>query len=388
LDLTTEKPLAPIPADTKPIPMLDLSAEVSAIRGELMDAFSQVLDSTEFILGGPVKAFEKEVGAYLGVKHAIALNSGTDALILALRAAGVGPGHEVITTSFSFFATAEAIHLVGATPVFVDIRPDTMNLDEAAVESRINWRTKALLPVHLFGCPAPLDVLTALAERHGLVVIEDVAQGFGSDWRGKKAGAWGSLGAFSFYPTKNLGAYGDGGLVTTNDDAFAETILMLRNHGSRKRYFHEAIGYNSRLDSLQAAVLRLKLPRVDGANEKRRELARRYTRSLSKIQGVRCPIEPEGGSHVFHQYTIRVLGGRRDQVQQALKARQIASTVYYPHTLPSLPFYSFEPGSFPEATRAAAEVLSLPLWPEMTESAQDRVVDAIRGALASFPTSH
>ncbi|MEJ5336112.1 MAG: DegT/DnrJ/EryC1/StrS family aminotransferase [Thermus sp.] len=353
------------------IPILDLTPEVEELWDDLMAAITRVLRSGQFILGPEVEAFEREVAEYLGVEHAIGVNSGTDALVIGLRALGIGPGDEVITTPFSFFATAEAISLVGATPVFVDIDPKTFNLNPDLIAAAITPRTKAILPVHLYGRPAEMDPILDLAEAHGLKVLEDCAQAFGATYRGKKVGTLGHAGAFSFFPSKNLGAYGDGGLLVTNDDGVAGLARMLRAHGSKRKYYNEMVGYNSRLDALQAAILRVKLPHVDRWNEKRRQVAERYNQLLAGTPGLVLPEVSE--DHVFHQYTVRILGGKRDRVQQALAEAGIGTMVYYPVPLHRLPVYGYPEGAFPEAERGAAEVLSLPMGPFLEDATLERV---------------
>lgn len=358
------------------IPMLDLCHEVDLLWEELNTAIQRVLRSGQFILGPEVEAFEREVSAYLGVKHAVGLNSATDALLIGLRALGIGEGDEVITTPFTFFATAEAISAVGATPVFVDIDPITFNLEPNLIGEHITSRTKAILPVHLYGCPVNMDPVLALASQYGLKVLEDCAQSFGATYRGKRVGTLGDAGAFSFFPSKNLGAYGDAGLLVTNDDQVAETARMLRAHGSRKKYFNEVVGYNSRLDALQAAILRVKLPRVDKWNMERREMAQRYNELVQGIPGVIVPQVSEG--HVFHQYTVRVSNGRRDILRQVLGERGIQTMIYYPVPLHRLPVYNHSPVYCPEAERAAAEVLSLPMGPGLTPDMQVTIAEALR----------
>lgn len=362
------------------IPILDLSYEIESLWDELNAAFQRVLRSGQFILGPEVEAFEQEVAEYLGVKHAIGLNSGTDALFIGLRALGVGPGDEVITTPFTFFATAEAISLVGAKPVFVDIDPAILNLDPKLIEDKITPRSRAILPVHLYGRPAEMEPILELAERHGLKVLEDCAQAFGATYQGKKVGTLGHAGVFSFFPSKNLGAYGDGGLLATDDDRVAETARMLRAHGSKKKYFNETVGYNSRLDALQAAILRVKLPHVDAWNQARREAAQRYNQLLADANGLLLPEVSEG--HVFHQYTVRVLGGRQDEVQKKLAEAGIGTMVYYPVPLHRLPVYGYPEGSFPEAERAAEEVLSLSIWPQIKSEVQTQVAQELRQILS------
>lgn len=364
------------------IPILDLRPEIEALWDELQEAITRVLRSGQFILGPEVNAFEQEVAAYLGVKHAIGLNSGTDALVIGLRALGIGPGDEVITTPFTFFATAEAISQVGAIPVFADIDPKSFNIDPNLIEEKITSRTKAILPVHLYGLPAEMDAILALAEQYGLKVLEDCAQAFGASYRGKKVGTLGHVGAFSFFPSKNLGAFGDGGLLVTNDDQVAEAARMLRAHGSRKKYFNEAIGYNSRLDALQAAILRVKLPYIDQWNEARRRVAKRYNELLKDIPGLVTPYEAPYSIHVYHQYTVRLTGGKRDKVKQFLADQGIGSMVYYPVPVHKLPIYADHSVSLPEAEKAAAEVLSLPIWPEIAEETQVHIAKVMEEALA------
>ena len=358
------------------IPILDLSPEIEELWDDLMAAITRVLRSGQFILGPEVEAFEREVAEYLGGKHAIGLNSGTDALVIGLRALGVGPGDEVITTPFTFFATAEAISLVGATPVFVDIDPKTFNLNPDLIAAAITPRTKAILPVHLYGRPAEMDPILDLAEAHGLKVLEDCAQAFGATYRGKKVGTLGHAGAFSFFPSKNLGAYGDGGLLVTNDDEVATLGRMLRAHGSKRKYHNETVGYNSRLDALQAAILRVKLPRVDTWNQARRQVALRYNELLADVPGLVLPEVSEG--HVFHQYTVRVLGKRRDEVQKKLGEAGIGTMVYYPVPVHKLPVYAHSGFVLPEAERASQEVLSLPIFPAITEEQMIYVVGELR----------
>lgn len=369
-------------AATEPIPAMDLSPGIDDLRAELVTAVEEVLSSGRFILGPNVVAFEDEVAAYLGVDHAVGVNSGTDALVIGLRALGVSPGDEVVTSPFTFFATAEAISVIGARPVFVDIDPDTFNIDASAVEGAIGPRTRAIMPVHLFGQPADMDEITRLAAEHELVVLEDAAQAMGADWRSRKAGTIGGGGAFSFFPSKNLGGFGDGGLLATDDAAVADRARMLRSHGGKRKYHNEMLGYNSRLDELQAALLRKKLPRLDAANAGRRRVADRYDAALASANGVVRPTVVPGVSHVFHQYTIRVGGGRRDDVAACLNQAGISTMVYYPVPVHRLPVYTELGFHLPEADRAATEVLSLPIWPEMTDAQVDRVVATLGRALA------
>ena len=365
------------------IPPLDLAPEIDALWEELSAAALRVLRSGQYVLGPEVEAFEREAAERLDVRHAVGLNSGTDALVIGLRALGIGPGDEVVTTPFSYFATAEAVTLVGAIPVFADIDAESFNLDPAAVAEAVTDRTRALIPVHLFGRPAEMEELAGLARRRGLAVLEDCAQSFGAATGGRATGAIGDAGAFSFYPTKNLGAAGDGGLLTTDDDGVAEAARMLRTHGERTRYANEKIGYNSRLDALQAALLRVKLARIDEANEGRRRAAARYGMLLADVPGVETPEVTDG--HVFHQYTVRVRGSRRDAVRARMDEAGVATMVYYPVPIHRLPVYreAYREVSLPTAEAAAGEVLSLPIWPEIGSGAQERVAEALAAAVAA-----
>jgi dTDP-4-amino-4,6-dideoxygalactose transaminase len=362
------------------IPILDLTPEIDALWDELNAAVQRVLRSGQFILGPEVDAFEREAADYLGTQHAIGVNSGTDALVIGLRALGIGPGDEVITTPFTFFATAESISNVGATPVFVDIDERTFNIDPALIEGAITPRTKAIMPVHLYGRPAEMDTILDIAERHHLKVIEDCAQSFGARYHGKQTGTLGHAGAYSFFPTKNLGGFGDGGLIATNDDHVALLARKLRSHGSIKKYQNEMLGYNSRLDALQAALLRVKLPRVDAWNERRRAVALTYARLLQGIPGATTPEVVDG--HVFHQYTIRLTQADRDEVAQRLSDLGIATMVYYPVPQDRLPVYLDRPEARPVSARVASEVLSLPIWPTLGPEQQTRVADGLLRSLS------
>jgi len=360
------------------IPILDLQPEIESLWDELMAAVQGVLMSGQFIMGPNVKAFEQEVADYLGTKHAIGVNSGTDALVIGLRALGIGLGDEVVTTPFTFFATAEAISQVGAKPLFVDIDPRTFNIDPALIEPAITPRTKAILPVHLYGQAADMDPIMEMAEKYGLKVIEDVAQAFGGEYKGKKLGTIGDVGCFSFFPSKNLGAYGDGGLIVTDDDVIAETARMLRVHGSKKKYYNELIGYNSRLDEIQAAILRVKLPYIDEWNEARCQVAHRYNELLGTVPGIVVPYKAPYAKHVYHQYTVRVLDGRRDNLRECLTGAGIGTMVYYPVSVNRLAVYAGQSSWMPRAELAAQEVLSLPIWPELDITRQSRIVEALR----------
>ena len=356
------------------IPLVDLTAQYQSIKGEIDAAVYATLESGQFILGPAVAKFEESVAAYLGVEHAIGLASGTDALVLALRALDIGAGDEVVIPAYTFFATAGTVMSVGATPVFVDIDPISYQIDVAQIQNRISSKTKAIIPVHLYGHPVDMDPILELARAHGLKVIEDNAQAFGSTYRGRKTGSIGDIGCLSFFPTKNLGAYGDGGMVVTNDAALAERIRILRTHGWKKKYYSEEIGYNSRLDALQAAILQAKLPYVDLWNDRRRTLARRYTEQLAPL-GVTVPVECEWGRHVYHLYIIR--SERRAELQAFLKEVGIASEVYYPlppHLSKPCRKLSYREGNFPHAERASQETLALPMYPELTEEQQQEIV--------------
>ena len=368
--------------NNEPVPILDLSTEINELWDEYNSAIQAVLRSSQFINGPETRAFEAEAADYLGVKHAIGVNSGTDALVIALRALGIGAGDEVITTPFSFFATAESISNVGAKPVFVDVEEHSFNIDPKEILKAINDKTKAIMPVHLYGRPANMASIMAIAQEHDLKVIEDAAQSFGAKYFDKESryhnrftGAIGDINAFSFYPTKNLGAFGDAGLVTTNSDELAEQALKLRSHGELKRYQNEMFGYNSRLDSLQAAILRIKLRHVDGWNAKRREVAKYYNQLLMNSSSLICPEITD--SHIFHQYTIRLIKADREQIKDKLASSGISTMIYYPIPQDRLEPYQGQYGNFIHSNRLAQEVLSLPIWPDISKSQQERVTSAI-----------
>lgn len=364
--------------------MLDLSQELAEIRPQVDEAIKRVLDRTQFIGGPEVTSFESEAASFLGCKHAIGCNSGTDALLLAMRAAGIGPGDEVITSPFSFFATAEPISLLGAKPVFVEIDAETFNICPQAIEAAVSEKTKAIVPVHLYGQGAPMEAIMAIAKKKNLKVFEDTAQSFGAMDQGKRLGTIGDAGSFSFFPSKTLGAFGDGGMVATNDDDLAQTVRKLRAHGSLIKYQNEILGYNSRLDSIQAAILRVKLPRIDGQNEARLEAARNYHNLLAGIPEVKVPkiLRDEPFGHVFHQYTLRISGGKRDQVRDSLKASGIATMIYYPTPIHHLPVYTDNRPELPQVNVASEEALSLPIWPKMDPAIQDRIAKEVKLALA------
>jgi UDP-N-acetyl-3-dehydro-alpha-D-glucosamine 3-aminotranferase len=362
------------------VPILDMAAESAQLGPEIRAALDRVLASGHFILGPEGAALEKQIAALAGVPHGVACNSGTDALHLALRAAGVGPGDEVVTPAFTFIATAEAISYVGATPVFADVDPDSFNLTAADLESALTAGTRAVIVVHLFGQCAEMPAIAELCANRGIVLVEDCAQAIGADYDGRAAGAWGEFGCFSFYPTKNLGAYGDAGLVTARTAEHDARLRMLRHHGSRQTYLHEVIGYNSRLDELQAAVLRAKLPHLAAFTAARQAHAARY-RELLAGADLQLPFAHGRGAHVYHQFTVRVK--RRDAVRKALADAGVASGVYYPIPLHRQPVYEQEFGglSLPSAEAAAHEVLSLPIYPQLTDAQIRHVCETLRACL-------
>ncbi len=363
------------------IPPFDATQQYRQIGSEIERAVLEVLASGQYIGGSKVAQFEAEFARYIGTEFAIACNSGTDALFLVLRALGIGAGDEVIVPTFTFFSTAEAVSMAGATPVFVDTEAHSFNIDPAKVEAAITPRTRAMMPVHLFGRPAEMTPLMAIAQRHHLAVIEDCAQATGAQWGDRKVGSLGVAGCFSFYPTKNLGGCGDGGMVTTNDRAIANKVRMLREHGSARRYYHECLGVNSRLDALQAAILLAKLPYLDKWNGLRRQICDRYTRLLKDVPGVTLPHHCPGS--VWNQYTIQI--DRRDAVQAALREAGILTIVYYPvpiHLQEAYAHLGYTQGSLPVAEAICERVLSLPLFPEMTDAQQDRVVEVLQAAIA------
>ncbi len=362
------------------IPMVDLKVQYQSIKEEIAGGIMEALEKTQFILGPNVTAFEKEAATYLGARHGVAVASGTDALHLALAAAGIGQGDEVITSPFTFIATAEAIRYVGAKPVFVDIDPHTFNLDPSRIEAAITGKTRAILPVHLFGQPADMAAIEALCTKHGLLLIEDCAQSFGAEVSGRMTGTIGALGCFSFFPSKNLGCYGDGGMVTTNSPELAEQVRVLRNHGSSVRYHHSVIGYNSRLDELQAVILRAKLKRIGDYNAGRRRVAHLYTELLADTSVI-PPAEDGKGIHVYHQYTV--LTSARDAIMKALAATEIASAIYYPIPLHRQEVFASEYAgiTLPVAEETAARCLSLPIFPEMTDAQVRDVVRVIKTAI-------
>ncbi len=360
---------------------LDLKAQFATIRKEVMDAITEVMESQHFILGAEVRLLEEEIAATLGAKHAISCASGSDALVLAMMAAGISPEDEVITTPFTFVATAGSIARIGAKPVFVDVEAGTFNIDPSRIEAAITPRTRAILPVHLFGLPADLDPILDLARDRGLAVIEDAAQSIGALYHGRYAGTIGTYGCFSFFPSKNLGGAGDGGLVTTEESGLADKLRLLRVHGSAQKYRHEILGVNSRLDALQAAILRVKLRHLPDWTRSRQLNADRYRRLFEEANPggrVKVPMAPPEIVHVYNQFSIRC--HKRDALREFLRSREIPTEIYYPlplHLQPAFAYLGYSHGQFPQAELASQEVLSLPVYPELTESQQRAVVNAI-----------
>ena len=371
------------------VPLLDLTRQHAAIAGEIADALRPVIEEQRFILGPGVERLEREVEAYLGVPHAIGCASGTDAILLAVRAFGVDHGGErvdVVTSPFTFFATAGAVHNAGGRTVFADIDPLTYNLDPAAAEAALTPATRIVMPVHLFGQMADMPAFRTLGDRHGIAVVEDAAQAIGARQR-TADGTWittGTLGdacTFSFFPTKNLGGFGDGGMIVTGDGAIAERLLKLRVHGGRQMYHHEEVGFNSRLDALQAAVLSAKLPHLRSWSDRRREHAAYYDQALAGVDGIVTPVVPEGGESIYNQYTLRVRDGKRDALAAYLKEKGVGSSIYYPlslHQQECFAYLGYREGQFPESERAAKEVVSIPVFPELREDERAYVADTIR----------
>jgi len=362
------------------IPMVDPAAEYRALKPEIDEAVSRVLASGRYVLGPEGEGLEREIAAYVGAPHAVGCNSGTDALHLALVAAGIGTGDEVVLPAFTFFATAEAVSYTGATPVFADIDPATFNLSADSLKRRLTPKTKAVIVVHLFGQCAALDEIAALCKQRNLVLVEDCAQALGAEYHGRRAGRWGDFGCFSFYPTKNLAAAGDAGLITTTSGDYDKVLRMLRHHGSRQSYLHERVGWNSRLDELQAAVLRVKLRRLDEFNAARRRAAQRYREKLKGAK-LELPAEDPRGKHVYHQFTIR--SERRDAIRDALAADGIAASIFYPRPLHRQPAYEafHRDLALPACEAAARTVLSLPINPLLDDPSIDRICERIQDAL-------
>ncbi|TXK98175.1 erythromycin biosynthesis sensory transduction protein eryC1 [Methylococcaceae bacterium HT1] len=363
------------------IPMVNLKAQYAEIKDEVEQGLAEIIENCFFILGPNVQAFEKEAAEYLGVKHAIGVASGTDALHLALLAEGIGAGDEVITTAFTFIATAEAIRYVGAKPVFVDVDPKTYNITAATIEAAITDKTTAVMPVHLFGQPVDMAAIKAVCDKHNLKLIEDCAQSFGASIDGKQTGSIGNAAGYSFFPSKNLGAFGDGGLVGTNSDATAEMVRQLRNHGSKVRYYHDVVGFNSRLDEMQAVVLRAKLKRIDRYNDSRRHAAHLYSELMADLP-LETPYEDGVGVHVYHQYTL--LSDRRDEILEALQAKQIACSVFYPVPLHQQNVFKEDCAgvSLPVTEDIAARCMSLPICSELSDESVKEIVAVIRSVLA------
>jgi dTDP-4-amino-4,6-dideoxygalactose transaminase len=363
------------------VPMVDLKKQLQEIKDDVYTVMKNVIESGHYILGPHVTDFEKRLAHYHGVREAIGVASCTDALHLSVDALGIEQGDEVITTPFTFFATVEAILYTGAIPVFVDIEPDTFNINTREIEAHITKKTKAILPVHIFGHPVDMKEIMHIAKKHRLRVIEDCAQAICAETHGKKVGSFGDAGCFSFYPSKNLGGYGDGGMIILNNSRVAEKIRKLRNHGSPGSYKHETVGFNSRLDELQAGILLVKFNRLEEYTRKRRQNAALYSQLLSSM--VTCPVVREGSHHVFHQYTIR--SPRRNMIQTRLKEKGIASVIYYPiplHLQKALRFLGYKKGDFPVTEKASKEVLSLPMFPELEASTIQKIADVIRDAIS------
>jgi len=377
---------SPAPASSaalKPVPLFDISRQHQALEQEIAVALQKVCSSGKFILGPDVVDLELATAKYCQSKHAISCASGSDAILLALMAFDVGPGDEVICPSYTFFATASAVARLGATPIFVDIDPTTFNLDVGLVADEITPRTKAILPVHLYGQCVDMEPLMALAKQHGIRVIEDSCQAIGAEYRGKRTGALGDIACFSYYPTKNLGGYGDGGMLTTDDDALADKLRLLRGHGMQPRYYHQLIGINSRLDSLQAAVLNVKLPHLDTWTAARQERAQRYTEAFTQTgltEVLDLPVIAPERRHVWNQYIVRVKNGKRDELRSFLAERKVGTEIYYPvplHQQACFQYLGCATGTLPETEKAAVETLALPIFPELTIDEQRTVVEQI-----------
>ncbi|UCE66939.1 MAG: DegT/DnrJ/EryC1/StrS family aminotransferase [Candidatus Zixiibacteriota bacterium] len=361
------------------IPPLDLKRQYASIKNEIDSAIQNVLNHGGFVLGPEVKELESKLAEYCNTKNGVGVASGTDALLLSLMVAGIKPGDEVITSTFTFFATAGVISRLGAKPVFVDIDPDTFNIDPELIEKAVTPKTRAIIPVHLYGQSAEMDEIVAAAKKHDIPIIEDAAQAVGSTYKGKKAGSFGLTGCFSFYPTKNLGGYGDGGFISTDDDETADLLRRLRLHGARPKYFHSIIGINSRLDSMQAAALLVKLKHLPEWHEARRTRARHYDNLLSDIDQVKTPFVRDYNYHIYHQYTI--LAEKRDALKEYLKSKDIGCEIYYPvpmHLQECFKYLGYAKGSMPAAEKASEMALSLPIFPELTDREQDYIAETIK----------
>lgn len=362
------------------IPILDLKKQYLSLEKEIDQAIKEVLTSTMFIGGDKVSNLEKKVAEFCNVEYGVALNSGTDALFLAMRACGIKEGDEIITTPFTFIATTETIGAIGANPVFIDIDPQTYNIDVNQIESKITSKTKAILPVHLFGQSAQMDKIMEIAKKHNLRVIEDCAQSIGAEFNGQKTGSIGDMGCFSFFPSKNLGAYGDGGMLVSHNKDLAEKAKVISQHGARVKYYHDELGVNSRLDAIQAAILNVKLPHLNTWTNNRREIAKGYTQKLSDLKTITTPYDIKESYSVYHQYTIRVHDGKRDELQNYLKEQGVQTMIYYPVPLHLQKVHAnlgYKEGDFPHSEKAAKEVLSLPMFPELTMEQQDFIVEKI-----------
>jgi dTDP-4-amino-4,6-dideoxygalactose transaminase len=362
------------------VPLLDLGRQYAKLKPELDAAVVNVLTHGKFILGPEVKKLEEEIAEMCDVKYAVGVTSGTDALLLALRAADVTWGHEVITTDFSFFATAGVIHRLGAKPVFVDIEPDTYNIDPNLIEAAITPKTKAIVPVHLFGQVADMDPIMEITSKHGIKVVEDAAQTIGSEYKNRKAGSMGDFGCFSFFPSKNLGAGGDGGIIVMNDESDHDLCRILRVHGAKPKYYHKIVGYNSRLATIQAAILLTKLPHLRNWSEKRIEHAKKYDEAFAGLKNLTRPVVKDYTTfHIYNQYTIAI--PNRDEIQAKLKEAGIGCEIYYPvpfHRQECFAYLGHKPDEFPISTKASAEVLSIPIYPELTEAEQEEVIGTIK----------
>jgi dTDP-4-amino-4,6-dideoxygalactose transaminase len=364
------------------IPLVDLHAQYLSIKPEIDDAIARVIAKTAFVLGEEAEKFEAEFAEYCGARRCIACGNGTDALELALKAVGVHAGDEVITVAHTFIATAEAVATIGATPVFVDIRPDTLLMDPSKIEAAITEKTRAIVPVHLYGQMCDMEAITAIAKRHGLKVVEDAAQAHGASYQAKRAGCWGDAASYSFYPGKNLGAYGDAGAVVTNDAQIADWVAQARNHGRMSKYEHKFLGRNSRMDGLQAAVLRSKLVHLEAWNSRRRELAARFAQLIAGMRGVHRPVISPDCVPVFHLFVIHVAG--RDRVLKRLLATGIEAGIHYPvplHLQPAFAGYEIKRGELPISEGAASEILSLPIYPEMTDMMVEEIAAAVAASL-------
>lgn len=363
-----------------PVPMLDLKPQFAEMRDEVLAAVTRVFDTQHFILGPEGAALEREIAAYVGAEHAVGCASGSDALLLAFMALDIKAGDEVVTSPFTFFATAGSIARLGAKPVFVDIEPETFNIDPARIESVVTWRTKALCPVHLYGQTADMDAIREVADLHGVPIVEDSAQAIGAEFNGRRTGVLGHMACFSFYPTKNLGGAGDGGMITTDDIELAEKLKMLRDHGMRPKYYYRMVGMNSRLDELQAAVLRLKLARLESWHARRAAIACTYFQLFEDaglLGHVGLPKLAAGRRHVYNQFIVRIADGRRDALREHLRERQVGTEIYYPvplHLQDCFRSLGHKEGDFPESERAARESLALPIYPDLTPAMQEAVV--------------